>query len=239
MAFHDNISHQMALQHYADQQQLTENVEVLRGILPSDHHHQHHHLGQSSSSPDAGPKTSQSPPPTWLNSAILRQHNHHYGGDGSGGSFLHLQTTNSDSSNSNNHWLSPRPIDNDDSNRESMFVSTINSENNLDENAMKLSQRQSESDGNGNGNGNGGNHERDWEFAKCKADILSHPMYDQLLSAHVSCLRIATPVDQLPRIDAQLAQSQQVIAKYSVFGNHNQPLDDKDLNQFMVTIFTF
>ncbi|XP_023759948.1 homeobox protein knotted-1-like LET12 isoform X2 [Lactuca sativa] len=233
MAFHDNISHQMALQHYADQQQLTENVEVLRGILPSDHHHQHHHLGQSSSSPDAGPKTSQSPPPTWLNSAILRQHNHHYGGDGSGGSFLHLQTTNSDSSNSNNHWLSPRPIDNDDSNRESMFVSTINSENNLDENAMKLSQRQSESDGNGNGNGNGGNHERDWEFAKCKADILSHPMYDQLLSAHVSCLRIATPVDQLPRIDAQLAQSQQVIAKYSVFGNHNQPLDDKDLNQFM------
>ncbi|XP_076917572.1 homeobox protein knotted-1-like 13 [Bidens hawaiensis] len=211
MAFHDNISH---LQHFSDQHQhqlASGNVEVLGGILPPDH-----------------PKTSQSPPPTWLNSAILRPHNHHY----AGGSFLHLQTTNSDSSNSNNHWLSPRPIDNDDSNRESMF---INSENNsIDENAMKLSQRQSLSDGNGSNN-----QERDWEFAKCKADILSHPMYDQLLSAHVSCLRIATPVDQLPRIDAQLAQSQQVIDKYAMFGNNNnnnnnnQPIDDKDLNQFM------
>ncbi|KAJ9548540.1 hypothetical protein OSB04_021083 [Centaurea solstitialis] len=243
MAFHDNISHEMALHHYADQHHhlTTDNVEVLRGILPpSDHHHhQHQHL-----SPDA-PKTSQSPPPTWLNSAILRQHSHHYAGDATGGgsgSFLHLQTTNSDSSNSNNHWLSPRPIDTDDGgNRESMFVSAMNSDNNnnidddQNQNVMKLSQRQSESDGNGGGgsNNNNSNHERDWEFAKCKADILSHPMYDQLLSAHVSCLRIATPVDQLPRIDAQLAQSQQVIAKYSVFGNHNQPLDDKDLNQFM------
>ncbi|XP_076959517.1 homeobox protein knotted-1-like 3 isoform X2 [Bidens hawaiensis] len=205
MAFHDNLSHEMALQHFSDQHQhqhqpTTGNAEVLGGILPSDHH----------------PKTSQSPPPTWLNSAILRPHNHHYAGDGS---FLHLQTTNSDS---NNHWLSPRPIDNDDTNRESMFVS---SENNIDENAIKLSQRQSLSDSN--------NQEREWEFAKCKADILSHPMYDQLLSAHVSCLRIATPVDQLPRIDAQLAQSQQVIDKYAMFGNNNQPIDDKDLNHFM------
>jgi len=226
MAFHDNIPHEMALQHYTDQQQLTENDDVLTGILPSDHHHQHY-LGQSSS-----PKTSQSPPSTWLNSAILRQHNHHYGGDatgGSGGSFLHLQTTNSDSSNSNNHWLSPRPIDTDDNNREStVFVSAINNDNQVGENAMKLSQRSD-----GKCNGNGGNNERDWEFAKCKADILSHPMYDQLLSAHVSCLRIATPVDQLPRIDAQLAQSQQVIDKYSVFSNQNQHLDDKELNQFM------
>ena len=26
-----------------------------------------------------------------------------------------------------------------------------------------------------------------------------------LLEAHVACLRVATPVDQLPRIDAQIA----------------------------------
>ena len=45
-----------------------------------------------------------------------------------------------------------------------------------------------------------------WQNAKFKADILSHPLYEQLLSAHVACLRIATPVDQLPRIDAQLDQ---------------------------------
>ncbi|CAA3027350.1 homeobox protein knotted-1-like LET12 isoform X1 [Olea europaea var. sylvestris] len=75
--------------------------------------------------------------------------------------------------------------------------------------------------------------DNNWEREKCKADILGHPLYEQLLSTHVACLRIATPVDQLPRIDAQLAQSQQVMAKYSVLGQGQQPLDDKDLDQFM------
>jgi hypothetical protein len=51
----------------------------------------------------------------------------------------------------------------------------------------------------------------------------------------VACLRIATPVDQLPRIDAQLAQSQQVVAKYSALGSHQGLVpDDKELDQFMV-----
>lgn len=70
------------------------------------------------------------------------------------------------------------------------------------------------------------------DLAEYKADILGHPLYDQLLSAHVSCLRIATPVDQLPRIDAQLQQSQRVVDKYSRLGN--AVVDDKDLDQFMV-----
>ncbi|XP_022729253.1 homeobox protein knotted-1-like LET12 isoform X3 [Durio zibethinus] len=54
-----------------------------------------------------------------------------------------------------------------------------------------------------------------WERAKCKAAIMGHPMYDQLLEAHVACLRVATPVDQLAKIDAQLARSQDILAKYS------------------------
>lgn len=72
------------------------------------------------------------------------------------------------------------------------------------------------------------------DLAEYKADILGHPLYDQLLSAHVSCLRIATPVDQLPRIDAQLQQSQRVVDKYSGIGNGNGVVDDKELDQFMV-----
>ena len=74
-----------------------------------------------------------------------------------------------------------------------------------------------------------------WQNARCKAEILAHPLYEQLLSAHVSCLRIATPVDQLPRIDAQLAQSQHVVAKYSALGHGNQGMvgDEKELDQFM------
>ena len=72
-----------------------------------------------------------------------------------------------------------------------------------------------------------------WQNARYKAEILGHPLYEQLLSAHVACLRIATPVDQLPRIDAQLAQSPNVVAKYSAL---SQALvgDDKELDQFMV-----
>ncbi|KAF5947261.1 hypothetical protein HYC85_013218 [Camellia sinensis] len=57
---------------------------------------------------------------------------------------------------------------------------------------------------------------------------------NQLLSAHVARLRIATPVDQLPRIDAQLAQSQHVVGKYSSLG-HGSIGDDKELDQFMVS----
>ncbi|XP_038712620.1 homeobox protein knotted-1-like LET12 [Tripterygium wilfordii] len=71
-----------------------------------------------------------------------------------------------------------------------------------------------------------------WEGARCKADILGHPLCEQLLSAHVACLRIATPVDQLPRIDAQLEQSRDVTEKYSTVGN-GQAIDEKDLDQFM------
>nr|GMD45728.1 homeobox protein knotted-1-like 3 [Ipomoea batatas] len=71
-----------------------------------------------------------------------------------------------------------------------------------------------------------------WQNARYKAEILAHPLYEQLLSAHVACLRIATPVDQLPRIDAQLAQSQQVIAKYSALGHGNLG-DDRELDQFL------
>ncbi|CAF2135662.1 hypothetical protein BRARA_B00390 [Brassica rapa] len=75
-----------------------------------------------------------------------------------------------------------------------------------------------------------------WQNARHKSEILSHPLYEQLLSAHVACLRIATPVDQLPRIDAQLAQSQNVVAKYSTMDAAAQGLisgDEKELDHFM------
>lgn len=71
-----------------------------------------------------------------------------------------------------------------------------------------------------------------WESAREKSVILRHPLYEQLLAAHVGCLRIATPVDQLARIDAQLAQSPPVVAKYSALG-HGDVGEDKQLDQFM------
>nr|CAB3468551.1 unnamed protein product [Digitaria exilis] len=51
----------------------------------------------------------------------------------------------------------------------------------------------------GGGVGGAGGWERE------KAAIAAHPLYERLLEAHVACLRVATPVDQLPRIDAQIA----------------------------------
>jgi hypothetical protein len=77
------------------------------------------------------------------------------------------------------------------------------------------------------------NESEELSLSQYKADILGHPLYDQLLSAHVSCLRIATPVDQLPRIDAQLQQSQRVVDKYSSLANG--VVDEKELDQFMVS----
>ena len=81
--------------------------------------------------------------------------------------------------------------------------------------------------------------------SRLKAEISVHPLYNQLLSAHVSCLRIATPVDQLPLIDAQIARSPQINSKYlQILGSGssahlNQKLidgtgDKEELDQFMV-----
>ncbi|XWS72716.1 hypothetical protein CRYUN_Cryun02cG0064400 [Craigia yunnanensis] len=92
-----------------------------------------------------------------------------------------------------------------------------------------------ESEGGGGGGGGAGDGAVNWQNARYKAEILAHPLYEQLLSAHVACLRIATPVDQLPRIDAQLAQSRHVVAKYSALGGGSQGFvgDDKELDQFL------
>ncbi|XP_060210167.1 homeobox protein knotted-1-like LET12 [Lycium barbarum] len=97
--------------------------------------------------------------------------------------------------------------------------------------SMKLSQQYRDEVNNNNNNNNNYNN---WDQSeKYKADIMNHHLSEQLLSAHVACLRIATPVDQLPRIDEQLTESQNLVAKYYVVGQSQRPLDDKDLDQFM------
>ncbi|CAH8328476.1 unnamed protein product [Eruca vesicaria subsp. sativa] len=77
---------------------------------------------------------------------------------------------------------------------------------------------------------NDGDGGEDWKSASCKAAIVRHPMFEQLLAAHVGCLRVATPVDQIPRIDAQLSEVHNVAAKYSTLG---VVMDNKELDHFM------
>ncbi|XP_051114741.1 homeobox protein knotted-1-like 7 [Andrographis paniculata] len=82
-----------------------------------------------------------------------------------------------------------------------------------------------------------------------KAEIANHPLYEQVLSAHVACLRVATPIDQLPIIDAQLSQANNLLRSYAaqnhhLHHNHNpahshrQELDSF-LTQYLLTLCSF
>ncbi|MCO5604351.1 hypothetical protein L7F22_058516 [Adiantum nelumboides] len=74
--------------------------------------------------------------------------------------------------------------------------------------------------------------------ARVKSVIVSHPLFQQLLAAHVACLRVATPLEQQHVIDSALANRHHVAAKYLALVNHLQstshPCDDQELNHFMI-----
>ncbi|GAB2284940.1 hypothetical protein Dimus_019392 [Dionaea muscipula] len=248
MAYHNQHHHlsqdqQMALQHFTDQAAAATPTSLLRTILPDHHHHHHHHHQQQPHPEGAGTPKGDQPQhhlgagPNWLSNALLRSQ---YGGgaaagENTGTNFLNLHK-NSDSPASN-QWLS-RTIDGSvlAMPHESAGLSGGNNDPSHNSNSNNNNQSGSKAeltDGGGEVGG-GGDGVMNWQNAKYKSDILGHPLYEQLLSAHVACLRIATPVDQLPRIDAQLAQSQQVVAKYSALGNgQTMGGDDKELDQFM------
>ncbi|CAL9757363.1 unnamed protein product [Musa acuminata subsp. burmannicoides] len=239
MAFHNHLSHELTLPQYAEEQLGGDSPTVLMTTVGQ--------LAASTSGAATEAKDGKDIPrlmaegsgPTWLNSAILRRQGHHY----ADGSFLHLQTTVDSSSppvaaggggGGLGHWF-PRPPtlrrsgseDEAPVSSDSVMVAAIPAGGEFVE-AEALAQRTG---------GEAAAGEGTWQSARYKAEILAHPLYEQLLSAHVACVRIATPVDQLPRIDAQLAQSQQVVSKYSVLGgggSSGQILGDgKELDRFM------
>ncbi|KAG8374829.1 hypothetical protein BUALT_Bualt10G0036200 [Buddleja alternifolia] len=77
-----------------------------------------------------------------------------------------------------------------------------------------------------------------------KAEIATHPLYEQLLSAHVACLRVATPIDQLPLIDAQLSHSQHLFRSYAQnatvsLSQHQRQDLDNFLAQYLLVLCSF
>ncbi|XP_062229405.1 homeobox protein knotted-1-like 11 isoform X2 [Phragmites australis] len=66
-----------------------------------------------------------------------------------------------------------------------------------------------------------------WE--RDKAAIAAHPLYERLLEAHVACLRVATPVDQLPRIDAQIAARSPPMSAAAAAGGAHSGGEELDL----------
>ncbi|RVX19653.1 Homeobox protein knotted-1-like 3 [Vitis vinifera] len=201
MAFHNQLSQEMALQHFTEQH-LRENASVLRTILPD-------HLSQSSpEGAGKAPENQQQPVqlgtgPTWLNHAIqLRQQSQY-----SDNNFLNFLRRNT-----NDVVAAGDEVSNDSIIATAMSHESADLANNNSNNSnVKV-----------NNSGNGAEIAESGDGA--------------LLSAHVACLRIATPVDQLPRIDAQLAQSQHVVSKYSALGHGNSQMlgDEKELDQFMM-----
>lgn len=78
--------------------------------------------------------------------------------------------------------------------------------------------------------------EESWQTAKMKSDILSHPLYEQLLAAHVSCLKIGAFAYDKDSIEAQLANKHNVAIKYLILGSDRQlaaPNDKQELDKFM------
>lgn len=95
--------------------------------------------------------------------------------------------------------------------------------------AAASSPNPSFSPGGGGGAGVGGG-ERE------KAAVAAHPLYERLLEAHVACLRVATPVDQLPRIDAQIAARPPPLAAASAAAAAGGPSGGEELDLFMVRL---
>ncbi|XP_010493771.2 PREDICTED: homeobox protein knotted-1-like 3 isoform X2 [Camelina sativa] len=235
MAFHHNhLSQDLSFNHFTDQHQ----PPPPQPQPPPPRQPQQQHFQEA-------------PPPNWLNSALLRS------SDNNGNNNflnLHTATANTTTASSSDSPSSAAVAANQWLSRSSSFLQR-NNNNNATASAV-VGDGIDDVTGGGGGaetmiggemKGGGGDNKNDgggaaavdgvvsWQNARHKAEILSHPLYEQLLSAHVACLRIATPVDQLPRIDAQLAQSQHVVAKYSALGAAAQGLvgDDKELDQFM------
>ncbi|XP_021735936.1 homeobox protein HD1-like [Chenopodium quinoa] len=74
------------------------------------------------------------------------------------------------------------------------------------------------------------------QYRQLKAEIATHPLYEQLLAAHVACLRVATPIDQLPLIEAQYNQSHNLFRSYATNSQHNHslsPHERQDLDNFL------
>ncbi|KAL2516797.1 Homeobox protein knotted-1-like 7 [Abeliophyllum distichum] len=90
--------------------------------------------------------------------------------------------------------------------------------------------------------GSGGGGEQNHQL---KAEIATHPLYEQLLSAHVACLRVATPIDQLPLIDSQLSQSQNLLRSYAhnniphSLSIHQRQELDNFLTQYLLVLCSF
>ncbi|KAF6160411.1 hypothetical protein GIB67_019180 [Kingdonia uniflora] len=96
------------------------------------------------------------------------------------------------------------------------------------------------SGGSGVGVGGGGGMNEELSTMGCleqqrqiKAEIATHPLCEQLLEAHVGCLRVATPIDHLPLIEQQLGKSHEILRFYASQNHGLSPHERHDLDNFL------
>lgn len=244
MAFHHNhLSQDLPLHHFTDQQPASQqqqaNISEAAAAAPN-------WLNSALLRTQQQQQPTQTQQPTHFtdtNFLNLRTNN--------AGAAAGAAASDSDASQTPNQWLSRTSssllhrnhsdVIDDVNPANDSIIAAVESADLKNSNSENMNNNSNKSEGAGGGAvvesgiGVGGDGVVNWQNARYKAEILSHPLYEQLLSAHVACLRIATPVDQLPRIDAQLAQSQHVVGKYSALGAAQGLVsDDKELDQFMV-----
>ncbi|KAE9609256.1 putative transcription factor Homeodomain-TALE-KNOX family [Lupinus albus] len=232
MAYHNHnhhLSQNLPLHHFTDQQ-----------------HQQLASASDLSNKPHSDPNHSLQTAPNWLNNALLRTqydnnnnnntNNNNVNINNNGSDFLNLHTV--PASESSTQWPSRSILHRNHS--EVMNVVAAGAGESIiagatlshDSDELKANTGVDREKNEAVEDDGGEEGLVKWQNGRYKAEIVAHPLYEQLLSAHVSCLRIATPVDQLPRIDDQLSQSQNVVAKYSSFG-HMIDDDNKELDQFL------
>ncbi|KAG0622180.1 hypothetical protein M758_3G077700 [Ceratodon purpureus] len=76
----------------------------------------------------------------------------------------------------------------------------------------------------------------EWEELRKRSLIVNHPLYSDMLLKHVACLRVGTPIEQLPYIEAQLSDGPIVIQKYKVLGDQIADIsreEQAELDHFM------
>ncbi|KAJ4955105.1 hypothetical protein NE237_011888 [Protea cynaroides] len=69
-----------------------------------------------------------------------------------------------------------------------------------------------------------------------KVAISNHPLYEQLLEAHVGCLRVATPIDHLPLVDVQFEHAHHLLCSYASHHHHHHHHhhhEKQDLDNFL------
>ncbi|BFI19642.1 protein MpHD21 [Marchantia polymorpha subsp. ruderalis] len=72
-----------------------------------------------------------------------------------------------------------------------------------------------------------------WKRARFRARLITHPLFPQLLKAHVDCIRVMTPASKIRDINLQLVQAQKFFEFFLPFAPKCPQPDDFEFDYFL------